>query len=264
VFNRLLRYLWDARLNSTIAVKAKGKYLFAVCDFGPVTRMRAKTFEVKEPDTLKWIDSFKEGDTLLDIGANIGIYSMYSALHGIRTVCVEPDALNFALLNLNTRLNSLGGLINSYCVAVYDACKYSLFYSSSNTWGGALSSFDQSPLESIQYSRLNSESYVQGCYGTTLDRFLDSIDFFPSHIKIDVDGNELAILRGATSTLHDSRLKSLLIELDESDTEYEDCISQLESSGLHLVSKQISDHVKNAGLIKSISNHIFCRLQSTN
>ena len=89
--------------------------------------MRAKTFEVKEPDTLERIDSLEEGDTLLDIGANIGIYSIYCALRGVRTVCIEPDALNFALLILNTRLHSLGGLINSYCVAVYAACKYSLF-----------------------------------------------------------------------------------------------------------------------------------------
>ena len=264
MFKRFLRYFWDARLESTIAVKAKDKYLFSIYDFGPVTRMRAKTFEVKEPDTLEWIDSFEEGDTLLDIGANIGIYSIYCALRGIRTVCIEPDALNFALLNLNTRLNSLGGLINSYCVAVYDTCKYSLFYSSSNTWGGALNSFDQSPLESVQYNRPDSESYVQGCYGTTLDGFLDSIGFFPSHIKIDVDGNELAILRGSSTTLHDAKLKSLLIELDESSTEYTDCIRQIESTGLILVSKQISDHVKSAGLINSISNHIFYRLHRSN
>ncbi len=226
--------------------------------------MRAKTFEVKEPDTLKWIDSFKEGDTFLDIGANIGIYSIYCAMRGVRTVCIEPDALNFALLNLNTRLNCLGGLISSYCVAVYDACKYSLFYSSSNTWGGALNSFDQSPTESSQYTRLDSEIYAQGCYGTTLDGFLCSIDFFPSHIKIDIDGNELATLRGASKTLHDTRLKSVLIELDESDTEYKDCLSHLESSGLVLASKQISDYVKSAGLIKNISNHIYYRLQSQN
>lgn len=138
------------------------------------------------------------------------------------------------------------------------------FYSSSNTWGGALNSFDQSPMESVQYNRLDSESYVQGCYGTTLDSFLGSINFFPSHIKIDVDGNELAILRGASTTLHDSRLKSLLIELDESNAEYKECIGQLESAGLDLVSKQISEHVKSAGLINSISNHIFSRLQRSN
>jgi len=42
---------------------------------------------------------------------------------------------------------------------------------------------------------------------------------FPEHIKIDVDGDELAVLEGGAETFSDSRLKSLMIEIDESDVE---------------------------------------------
>ena len=45
---------------------------------GKITRYRAVTFEDKEPETLNWIESFYPKDNFLDIGANIGIYSIYA------------------------------------------------------------------------------------------------------------------------------------------------------------------------------------------
>ena len=55
----------------------------------------------KEPETLNWISSFDPGDNLLDIGANIGIYSPFAAARNHKVISLEPDALNYALLNLN-------------------------------------------------------------------------------------------------------------------------------------------------------------------
>jgi hypothetical protein len=57
---------------------------------------RAGHYDNKEPDTLDWIDAFlKEGDTLYDIGANIGQYSLYAAkrLNGnAQILTFEPEA----------------------------------------------------------------------------------------------------------------------------------------------------------------------------
>ena len=45
-----------------------------------ITKYRFDTFENKEPETLKWIDiNLRENDVFFDIGANIGIYSLYAA-----------------------------------------------------------------------------------------------------------------------------------------------------------------------------------------
>ena len=43
---------------------------------------RVATFFTKEPETLEWIDSFEKKEKLIfwDIGANIGLYSIYNAL----------------------------------------------------------------------------------------------------------------------------------------------------------------------------------------
>jgi hypothetical protein len=52
-------------------------------------------YEQKGPDTLDWIDThFKPGDTVFDIGANIGQYSLYAAKllnHDVRILAFEPQ-----------------------------------------------------------------------------------------------------------------------------------------------------------------------------
>ena len=79
---------------------------------------RAGHYDDKEPDTLDWIDThFKPGDTVFDIGANIGQYSLYAAKrlnHDIAILAFEPEALNFAKLNRNIVLN---GLIDVHTMA---------------------------------------------------------------------------------------------------------------------------------------------------
>ena len=63
-----------------------------------LTEYRVDTFFTKEPDMLRWIDNFKEIDKLIfwDIGANIGLYSIYSVLKNdnISTIAFEPSTSN--------------------------------------------------------------------------------------------------------------------------------------------------------------------------
>ena len=75
-FLKTIDSLWDARLSSVCNIKESGKEIFKVFDYGTTVRIRAFTFETKEPETLNWIRGFDAEDNLLDIGANIGIYSL--------------------------------------------------------------------------------------------------------------------------------------------------------------------------------------------
>ena len=47
-----------------------------------ITKWRVDTFFSKEPETLEWIDSFKNTNKIIfwDIGSNIGLYSIYADL----------------------------------------------------------------------------------------------------------------------------------------------------------------------------------------
>ena len=76
---------WQAErtLKRKLPVKHRGEIIFYIRNFGLGTRFRALTFSDKEPETLTWIDGFVDGETLLDIGANIGIYTLYAAKKGI-------------------------------------------------------------------------------------------------------------------------------------------------------------------------------------
>ena len=126
-FHYGVSFIWDARLNSLSSVREYGREIFKIYDYGRVTRMRAASFETKEPETIDWIRTFKAEESLLDIGANIGIYSLYAALKGINVIALEPDALNYALLNLNIRVNNFGKKIVAYSIAMHDVTKFSKF-----------------------------------------------------------------------------------------------------------------------------------------
>ena len=77
--------VWDYRLQKySLPVLRGRKTVFRIFDFGRICRYRASTFESKEPETLAWIDGFKKNDSLLDIGANIGMYSLYAAKKGVK------------------------------------------------------------------------------------------------------------------------------------------------------------------------------------
>lgn len=82
---------------------------------------RIRTYSIKEPDTLDWLDNIEPGSCYFDIGANIGQYSLYPAIklgHDIRIFAFEPQSNNYYALNKNIYLNDLKDLITAYCVAI--------------------------------------------------------------------------------------------------------------------------------------------------
>tara|TARA_B100000886_G_scaffold93274_1_gene61666 strand:- start:22867 stop:23691 length:825 start_codon:yes stop_codon:yes gene_type:complete len=251
IFNRI----WDHRLSTLIQVMELGVPIFKIHDFGKITRLRASSFEIKEPETLAWIREFDIGDTFMDVGANIGMYSLYAANRDIKVVAIEPDALNYALLNLNIRKNDLGKKIIPYSIAMHDTEKYSKFNISSFEWGGALNSFDN---ELDFQSKKFKPEHVQGVFGTSLDLFIREISFNPNHLKIDVDGNEYLILEGAKNLLNSNYLKSILVELDEIREDYSQSISLIEKAGFNLIEKTNSE-IFNRGKFSKTFNHIFKR-----
>ena len=251
IFNRI----WDHRLNTLIQVKELGVPIFKIHDFGKITRLRASSFEIKEPETLAWINEFEFGDTLMDIGANIGMYSLYAANKDIKVVAIETNALNYALLNLNIRINNFGEKIIPYSIAMHDIEKYSKFNISSLEWGGALNSFDN--VLDFQSKKFKPE-HIQGVFGTSIDLFLREISFNPNHLKIDVDGNEYLILKGAKNLLSSIYLKSILVELDELRDDYSKSIELIEKADFYLIEKTNSE-IFNRGKFSTTFNHIFKR-----
>jgi len=245
----LIKFFDTQRLNQFDVVKFGLKKLY-LADFGYETRRRSTRFLTKEPETLEWIDNFDGQEVLLDIGANIGSYSLYAALNGHKVVAIEPEALNFALLVLNIKKNNFENLIIPYPIAIHDREGYSTLNCPSLLWGGSEQSFDND-LNTFQSKIVIS--HRQGVFGSPLDNFLSNIKFEPDHVKIDVDGNELLVLRGAKDYIANSKkLKSIMIELCETRSDYNETCELLTNSGFIL-----QKIFYTRGEKRKVNNHLF-------
>lgn len=254
---KYIRFKDKLRIEKYEYVYYKKERIFSILDMGHETRMRALSFETKEPETINWINNFDKDDCLLDIGANIGLYSLYAAYRKHSVISIEPDALNYALLNLNIRANNFSNYITPYSVAMHDKTKFSKFNISSYVWGGALNSFDNNiDFENKKFIPI----HFQGVFGISLDKFVQMNNIFPNHIKIDVDGNERLILEGAKDTLSNLNVKSLLVELNEKNSDYESTLDFIFTKGFNLVEKAHAEKY-NKGKFSSLFNHIFKRVQ---
>lgn len=204
-------------------------------------RYRIASFSTKEPGTLSWLEGIPSDGVLWDVGANIGLYSIYPAKrNGVRVFAFEPSVFNMELLARNIFLNNLQRLITIVPTALCEATGPNLFRMSSTQWGGALSSFGQ---DFDQHGdKLNSVFEYQ-IMGMAMDQAVSQLGIpAPQFIKIDVDGIEHFILRGGLETL--KKVESVMIEIDDCFKEQaEETACILRSAGLKLYRKCDGDGV---------------------
>mgnify|MGYP001312369977 CR=1 FL=1 len=173
---------------------------------GRVVFKRVRRFFTKEPKTLEWIDSFGTQDKFLDIGANIGIYSLYAAKKDLQVYAFEPQALNFAELYTNIYLNDLQHKITGYGIALTDVNSIEYLSLLSMVPGQSHNNYDISKHNQIK----------QGCAGYRLDHLVEQgVIPQPDHVKIDVDGIESKVIAGGIDTI--SKCKSILVEAENID-----------------------------------------------
>ena len=205
---------------------------------------RAATLLTKEPETIHWINTFIQGgDVLYDIGANVGVYSLYAAKkRGAQVVAFEPMALNYAVLNNNIFLNDLQGRIAAFNIALHDRSMIGNLDIVMMINGKAGNQFGLNPQESAAET-----VFRQGVFGMTLTSFVrDFHQPFPNHIKIDVDGNEPLVVDGIKGLLSDPRLKSMAVELNlETHKDHSRVLEDIKAAGFLLVDEPwcINPHV---------------------
>ena len=184
-----------------------------------VTNRLVDEFFTKEPETIEWIDSFKKDENKIifwDIGANIGIYSIYAALKhsNIDVVSFEPSTSNLRILSRNISINKLEEKIkiNQFPLSNKEN-KYNIFREEKFIEGTALHTWGENfNFEGKTFEPANNYKI----YGTPINYLLDNkILEIPDYIKIDVDGIEHLILEGSTKYLKNSKIKSLSMELNE-------------------------------------------------
>jgi len=216
---------------------------------------RASTLCTKEPETVAWLSKTLDAKSVIyDVGANVGIYSLLALSRHpeVRAVCFEPDALNFARLTDNLHLNAFGERAVAYAMGLSDQTRIARFHSSRFIVGQAENWF----AGLNEGGKEQTGTVVTGCPLYRLDAFMAEQPDLPSptHIKIDVDGPELQILKGAAATLARPSLRHILIELF--DDELEEVAAVLSDHGFKRSGGRRHLVVPGRG---HVGNHIFRR-----
>lgn len=187
---------------------------------------RINSLYTKEPETLSWIDNFKSYNSkkivFWDIGANIGLYSIYAAVKfkGIEIISFEPSTSNTRTLSRNISINNLENKISIFPLALSDKKNIiSYFNETKFLEGGSISNFNSNIGYAGKIIKPHQIKNKYNIFGTSIDNLIFSkILKVPNYIKIDVDGIEHLILKGAENLLKNKNLKELSIEMNSTYT----------------------------------------------
>lgn len=258
---RFVGYALYARIFSSKTLKLRNGRAVRLLTGSSHEAFRAFTFFDKEPETLAWIDGFGnerrvDAPVIFDVGANIGIYSLYAAavVPGAKVLAFEPESQSFAALCRNVSMNGLS-TITPYQIALSDESGLGELHSSSMAAGAGAAALGQ------DYPHVTSADHVlrQGVFMASLDHLVFELGCpFPNYIKIDVDGIEQKILNGGQKVLRDKRLIGLLVEYQYSSAaDKESLRASLRESGLQLVGESAWQATYPSGL--QSKNFIFQR-----
>lgn len=118
----------------------------------------------------------QEGDTVLDVGANIGAFSLYAEQQGATNIySYEPDSDNFYLLNKNSPHS-----VNTQCAVVGDDSETVDLYINSKKNKGLHMTRKVNGRDSVKVKALNFDKIIK--------------ETKPNKIKIDVEGAEYGFM----------------------------------------------------------------------
>jgi FkbM family methyltransferase len=184
----------------------------------PLNIIRARACQ-KEPETVQWIETYmKPGDIFYDVGANVGAYSLVASKFvgdNLTVYSFEPSFSTYAQLCKNIVVNDCQDTIHPFLVTLTDEKSFVWFGYRSLESGSADHSMKEA---NVPGSDQNFSEYRQKMLGMNIDYLISDFGFpIPTHVKLDVDGAEFLVLKGAANTLKKNETKSILVEVRLSD-----------------------------------------------
>ena len=218
-WEEILQNRVNTRISKSIKISENQKIKFYTPN--KISSYRVKTFFSKEPDTLEWIRK-KGGNekVLYDIGANMGIYSIYYAkMFKSQVFAFEPSFTNLDLLVKNINLNLLTNQVHVISNPLSKKFIISNLFQKKSSPGLAGTTFNNNFVKKKMATTnkdftLNQVEY--NTLGLSIDSLMDlNIIKKPDLLKIDVDGTEVDIIEGCQNTIKESKRISILIETSE-------------------------------------------------
>ncbi|HEX2231199.1 MAG TPA: FkbM family methyltransferase, partial [Nitrososphaeraceae archaeon] len=196
----------------------------------------------------------KEGDTVVDVGAHMGRYTITSSKsvgqHG-RVIAVEAHPYNFRILYHNLRLNKLQNVSALNCAVYSKKAKLKLYLPDEELGYTMHHSLMTNYLVS-KYSKEIERRYIE-VEADTLDNLLKVRGISQANwIKIDVEGAEYEVLKGAKEILSASKDISILVEVHGKDT-YGPTTELLRSNNFNIEFEKTYDNGEKHVLARKIS-----------
>jgi FkbM family methyltransferase len=145
------------------------------------------------PEMRVWRRALRDGGLFLDVGANVGTYTIWAAEQGAEVIALEPAADTFALLEENIALN--GYRVTAVRAAAGDHCGSARFSAGLDA-ANSLAPDGPAVTDLVTIDSLIGDRRVTG-------------------MKVDVEGFEIDVLRGAARALADRRIGLIQIEWNQ-------------------------------------------------
>lgn len=189
---------------TTLVVDGVGDVaLFLNPDDNVITPRMRKGLGWEETETHWFVRSLRSGDVVVDVGANIGYYTLLAGRlvgEGGRVYAFEPDPFNFAILQRNVRLAGLRNVVLEQKAVSNEPGSIRLFLSESNKGDHRIYQPEGERRESVEVEAVDLDAYFAGVE--------EQVDF----VKIDTQGAELVILQGMRGILKDSDALVMAVE----------------------------------------------------
>jgi FkbM family methyltransferase len=185
----------------------------------------------------------KEGDIVVDIGAHMGRYTIPSAKSvGVsgKVIAVEAHPYNFGILQHNLKLNKLTN-VSALNSAVYSKKANLKLYLPDEDLGYTMHHSVMTNYLSTKYNNEIERKYIE-VEAETLDNLLKSSGITTVNwIKIDVEGAEYEVLKGAREILSTNKPISILVEVHGKET-YGPTIELLRSNNFNIEFERTYDN----------------------
>lgn len=192
----LQTYFDNKRRTLTAPLDFDGGKLVIVVESPIDLQMRAPCC-AKEPETARWLrENVQRGDVLYDVGANVGAYSLIAASLGAEVYSFEPVVTNLDSLVKNLRLNHLESRVVPMPIALAD--------------GRGVLRF-RSDREGMSGTNARRDPIGQPALVMPMDQLFPIFAVpHPTLLKVDVEGMELDVLRGAETCV--MNVRSAIVE----------------------------------------------------
>jgi FkbM family methyltransferase len=181
-----------------------------------------------ETENLDFIVNLTQGAIFYDLGACEGRFSIYAGLKGHKVVAFEPEKMNYETFVKNISLNNLDDFITAENAGVDEADGTAIMNIGQPWAGGHQKVVEHNNVRSDVEFEFKSKQEINII---SFDSYIEKSKVAsPVFLKIDIDGSEISLLKGAQNAFKDAR--KVIFELSKTDRNYKKIIEIFESNVL--------------------------------